>query len=191
MNINYDTVFGSNIKSKAIPQINIDNATMGIVRGLECYIGEDYKWIPAYDHVSEWLMDNQHKGLLMVGGNGTGKTTLEQILKKIITHYIEVEYGGRIRSSFVSAYEIKYAWDNYCPLQVIDDIGKEASSKTFGEAHDYFAQIIDRAELKGQLLICSTNLNKEELKEKYDGRTLDRMRSAFKIVFFKGESMRG
>lgn len=189
MKMNFDTLFNG-VNKKSIPVVSIDGATMGLVRGLEHFIGQDYTWLPAYDRVAKWLQNNEKKGLLMVGGNGTGKTTMEKIIKRILEVYFENITGKQVTCMFTSVYKIKDAWDYYSPYQIIDDLGKETISKTFGEVHDYFTQIIDRAEQSGQLLICSSNLTKEELHEKYDGRTLDRMRALFKTVFFEGQSMR-
>lgn len=192
MKIDFEDIFSRVKPTIEIPHVSIEQSAIGLVKGLEAFIGKErYQWIEAYDHVADWLSDNRNKGLLMVGGNGTGKTTMEKILCVILGKYFTVLTGTDVRLSMVSAYDIKSAWDNYFTYQIIDDIGKEENSKVYGENHDYFAQIVDRAEQRKQLLICSTNLSKDELKAKYDGRTLDRMGNVFRTVFFKGESMRG
>ena len=117
----------------------------------------------------------------MAGGNGMGKTTMERILQVILGKYFTVKSGIEVRIAYSSAYDIRTVWDNYATYQIIDDIGKEEG---------FFPQIVDRAEQRKQLLICSTNLTKDELLAKYDGRTLDRMANIFKTVFFKGDSYR-
>jgi DNA replication protein DnaC len=183
MKINYDMLFNQVLVKRNIPEINIDDAALGLVSGLETFIGkEEYQWNEAYDHVASWLTDNKHKGLLMAGGNGMGKTTMERILRVILGRYFTVKTGIDVTIAYCSAYDIRSAWENYATYQIIDDIGKEQQ--------DYFPQIVDRAEQRKQLLICSTNLTKDELQTKYDGRTLDRMGNIFKTVFFKGESYR-
>ena len=44
---------------------------------------------------------------------------------------------------------------------------------------------------KGKLLILTTNLSIDELREKYGERTVDRLRAITKTVLFTGESLRG
>lgn len=182
MKIDYDFLFNQIKPKRVIPRIELDDAALGLVRGLEKFIGKDeYQWNEAYDHVASWLTDNGHKGLLMAGGNGMGKTTMERILQVILGKYFTVKSGIEVRIAYSSAYDIRTVWDNYATYQIIDDIGKEDG---------FFPQIVDRAEQRKQLLICSTNLTKDELLAKYDGRTLDRMANIFKTVFFKGDSYR-
>lgn len=182
MRIDYGSIFNQIRVKRDIPLIKIDDAALGLVCGLEKFIGkEEYQWNEAYDHVASWLTDNKNKGLLMAGGNGMGKTTMEKILRVILGRYFTVKTGIDVTIAYSSAYDMRSVWENYATYQIIDDIGKE---------QDYFPQIVDRAEQRKQLLICSTNLTKDELQTKYDGRTLDRMGNIFKTVFFKGESYR-
>lgn len=199
MNIKLDNLFSKRDKPQ-IPEIHVDNAVMAMVKGLEFMVGkpeendgiytDGYTWIPAYDEVASWLKDNSGKGLLLIGANGTGKTTIEKIIQRIIDRYFNTETDIVNRCSFTSASNMQEVWDRYCRYQIIDDIGKETLSNRYGEQHAYFAEIIDRAEQKGQLLICSTNLKADELMNKYGARTMDRMYHILHPVIFKGESFR-
>lgn len=200
MDLNLDNLFSENDKPH-IPQLKIDNAVMAIVRGLEFMVGKPketengfseggYTWIPAYDEVANWLKDNHGKGLLLMGANGTGKTTMERIIRRLVDRYFGTDSDYVNRCAFTSASDIQEAWKRYCRYQIIDDIGKEPTSKEYGEQHDYFSQIIDRAEQKGQLLICSSNLTPSELIAKYGTRTMDRMNHVLHTVVFSGESFR-
>lgn len=170
---------------REIQQISIDNASDVLKAGLGYYCGEGFKWLPAYDKIAEWMKDNGHKGLLLTGGNGTGKTTMAKIL------FFTFEEFKHDSVSFDSAYMIQRAWEQYSSVQIIDDIGVEGMSTQYGEIHDYFSQIVDKAERTGQLLICTTNLNSGELRQKYGDRTFDRMSSIFKVIAFEGKSFRG
>ena len=85
----------------------------------------------------------------------------------------------------------------------MDDIGTENLSVKYGEKRLAFAELTDEAEKKGKLLILTTNLSIDELREKYGERTVDRLRAITKTVLvdrlraitktvlFTGESLRG
>lgn len=164
-----------------------------------------YVWKPFYDEIAKWMRDNRYeytdkggnpvfasncKGLLLIGANGTGKTTIEKILRRVFDRYFGTENDTVNKCSFVSASNVADAWNKYSRYQIIDDIGKEPVSNSFGEKHDYFSQIVDRAEQMGQLLVCSANLTPKELMDKYGARTMDRMNHILHPVKFDGESMR-
>ena len=72
----------------------------------------------------------------------------------------------------------------------IDDVGTENLSVKYGEKRLAFAELADEAEKKGKLLILTTNLTIEELREKYGERTIDRLRAITKTVLFSGVSLR-
>lgn len=189
MNINLDRAF-INLRPVRAPEIKIDNATMTIVRGLEILVGKDaYQWLPAYDHVAEWLKDNKNKGLFLIGGNGTGKTTIAKILQVVMRSYF-VHVIPEESIDFTSAYNITSAISRYHKIQLIDDVGVESPFSEYGVKQDYFTQIVDKAEQTGQVLICTSNLLNKELKEKYGDRTFDRMKATMKVVLFEGKSMR-
>ena len=69
----------------------------------------------------------------------------------------------------------------------IDDIGTEPQSQFRNCA---FADLVDRAEKKGGLMIITTNLNGEQLRERYGDRVLDRLRGLTRQVYFTGQSFR-
>ena len=200
MDLNLDNLFSAGDKPK-VPTMRISNGVMALVKGLEAFVGkpeesEDgyaiggYTWIPAYDEVAKWMASTNGKGLLLIGANGTGKTTIEQILKKIIDRYFNTETDIVNRCRMTSANDMKEVWDRYCRYQIIDDIGKESVFSNYGERHDYFSEILDRAERMGQLLICSTNLDGKKLIEKYGVRSMDRMNHLLHAVKFEGDSFR-
>lgn len=72
----------------------------------------------------------------------------------------------------------------------VDDIGTENLSVKYGEKRLAFAELADEAEKKGKLLILTTNLSIDELREKYGERTIDRLRAITRTVLFSGESLR-
>lgn len=72
----------------------------------------------------------------------------------------------------------------------VDDIGTESLSVKYGEKRLAFAELADETEKKGKLLIITTNLSIDELREKYGERTIDRLKAITRTVLFSGESLR-
>ena len=75
-------------------------------------------------------------------------------------------------------------------LVCIDDVGTEPEARIFGESHLFFSELVDEAERKQKLLICSTNLGRQQLLENYDARTVDRLTALTRRVKFSGDSLR-
>ena len=64
------------IAKPTITHFRIDDAEVLLKRGLKHFIGDDYKWLPEYNEIVEWLSDNKGKGLLCMGNCGRGKTVI-------------------------------------------------------------------------------------------------------------------
>ena len=75
-------------------------------------------------------------------------------------------------------------------LKVIDDLGTESNAKVYGQERFAFDEVIDDAEKNGKLLIVTTNLTAEQLKDRYGTRVYDRIVGNMKRVLFQGESFR-
>lgn len=181
-------------KRPIVPSVEIADAEKYIRQGLEYFCGKDYKWLSAYDEVVKWANDNKGKGLLLLGDYGTGKTLIScRILLPLINHFWQQEHLGDTdywlckfpASSLASAAE--------CTSNlIIDDLGIEDISNNYGEKIDYFARVINKIEFEGKLLICTTNLDTDELKKRYGFRVWDRMKALMKPVVFDnhGKSLR-
>lgn len=166
--------------------IMIKNARDVLWRELQSELGDDAQWLPEYDEVAAWLTDNQGKGLLCMGDCGRGKTLItNRILPRLFQRIGKVLH-------IHTAIELLDHYSEISPYKhiCIDDMGTEPDAKRFGESHNYISELIDLAERKEKLLIISTNLNKEEILQRYDLRTFDRLRSLCMRVVFKGESLR-
>ena len=74
-----------------------------------------------------------------------------------------------------------------CPLLVLDDFGAEYDNKWVGNKVD--AIISDRVE-RGRATIITTNLNVKQIKDGYDSRIYDRLKSTSFLLQFKGKSKR-
>lgn len=174
-------------KRKYNVHINVEKSKELIERGLKYFFEEKATWLPEYDELSEWLKDNKGKGLLCCGDGGRGKTFVcERILLPIIEHFYPFANIGKIR-----AYTISKDYSEVIgTILFVDDIGVERDSHNYGERINVFNQIVDDAERNNWLLIITTNLTTDEIKEKYGERTLDRLRELTRLVLFKGESLR-
>ncbi|MBQ9532429.1 MAG: hypothetical protein IJR71_00480 [Prevotella sp.] len=165
--------------------ISIDNARARLGKALQYFCGQDAKWLPEYEEVSEWLTDNKGKGLLLIGDCGRGKTLITtmilpillQRLNRVVNIYDAPDLNTKTRDIFEKH------------IIVIDDLGTE-STVEYGEKKIVFADLIDQAEKRGKLLIVTTNLSSDELSDKYGVKTIDRFFSCCRIIKFSGESLR-
>ena len=167
--------------------ITIPEAKDNLWRGLNFFTNNQAIWQPEYDEVAKWLSDNRGRGLLCLGNCGRGKTLicwkiipllLNYYHRKVINCYDAQQMNAKLDE--VKRYHILY----------IDDIGTENVSVKYGEKRLAFPELVDEAEKKGKLLIVTTNLSIQELKEKYGERTVDRLRAITTPILFKGESLR-
>lgn len=176
------------VEKKEIFNINIEDANGLLMRGLKFFTGEDAKWVPEYDEISDWLTDNKHKGLLCYGQCGRGKSLIcEKIMPNIFRYYLRknlIKFDG---------YEIndkrQLLRDCECSI-LIDDFGVEDVGKIYGETHNVFEEVVSIAEKRHQMLLLTTNLTLDEICDKYGERTLDRLRYLTRPVLFTGDSFR-
>lgn len=167
--------------------IKIENARTLLLRGLKYFFGDGAKWLPEYEKLAEWLSDNKERGLLCAGDGGRGKTFVcERIILPIISSQYPYDRISKIR-----AYTIAKDYNDILgTILFVDDIGVERDAHNYGERLNVFNQIVDDVERNGWLLIVTTNLTIEEIREKYGERTLDRLKALTKPIVFKGESLR-
>ena len=163
---------------------NVLRHVMGQILSRE---GRELQWIPEYDKVARWLSDNQGRGLFLFGNCGRGKSLLcryaipailMECCRKIVSVYdiqeMNADIDGALRKKIVA----------------LDDIGTEEVSIKYGDRRMAFAEIMDMAEKNGNLVIVSTNLDAEKLKNRYGDRVLDRIKSTTARIMFEGKSLR-
>lgn len=167
--------------------VRTPDARKVLARGIKYFVGEGAVWLPEYEAVTEWLSDNKGRGLLCAGQCGRGKTVIcQKVLPVIFRHW------HRLIVNTVTATELNDRYDEFRQYKIIsiDDVGKESVANRYGEKHNYIEEIVDEAERKQKLLIISTNLNEDGLKQRYDDRTIDRLRAVTRPVLFIGDSLR-
>ncbi len=145
---------------------------------------EKYEHLPAYDEIIDWMVDTKGRGLMLMGECGLGKST---ILNFVIPAIFRTRTNKILRS--VPAKELGAVDRNKAPFIIIDDLGTESIKNDYGTKIDAVADAISYAEDSSKTLLITTNLTPQALKERYDERTLDRLRKC-KVVIIKGKSFR-
>jgi len=177
-------VFGLDLTTERL-QISVPDAENVLRLLLAERMGNNFKWLPEYSKVAEWMTDNNGRGLLLMGNVGRGKTEIgRNIMPAVINHhyrrivncYDAVDLSAR-KSEFL---------DNCWPL-CIDDLGTEKDAKS----RDVFERLADQMEKRGRFLIVTTNLSAEDIRRIYGDRVFDRLKGNTTCIVFKGDSMRG
>ena len=145
---------------------------------------DTYKHIPAYDEIIDWLVDTKGRGLMLMGECGLGKST---ILNYVIPAIFRTKTTKSLKS--ISAKDLGTIEKSITTFIIIDDLGTESIKNDYGTKIDAVADAISYAEDSSKTLLITTNLSGKSLKERYDERTLDRLRKC-KVVVIKGESFR-
>lgn len=163
-------------------------------RGLRYFIGDDAKWLQGYDDIAEWLEDNKGRGLLLYGANGRGKSIMcFNIMPTLICYYYKQIRIFKCRANNLRTL-LNSNNDYYnavgSKIIFIDDFGTESISNLYGEKVDVFSDIVDLAEQEKKILVLTTNLATDEIKNRYGIRTFDRLRAITHAICLRGESMR-
>lgn len=149
--------------------------------------GREMQWLPEYEKVAGWLAGNRGKGLFLYGNCGRGKS----LLCRYALPAIMLGYCRRVVSVF-DTHQMNSNIDLVLSKHIIsiDDIGTEDVSNVYGNRRMAFAEVMDAAEKHGKLLIISSNLPVEDIRNRYGDRVLDRIKSTTMRVLFEGESLR-
>ncbi|MFD1615159.1 ATPase [Gelatiniphilus marinus] len=143
----------------------------------------------------EKLNIDPNKGILLSGPVGCGKTSLMKLLRHIVPHQKPYE--------LIPARNITFAFNNigYKTIQeygnssfyCFDDLGVETTGRHFGKDCNVMGEILlSRYDLFLQRKIrthATTNLNAQELEERYGNRVRSRMRQIFNLIAFNEQSI--
>lgn len=147
----------------------------------------EFMWLPEYDKIADWLSNTEGKGLLLAGDVGRGKTSIVQhAIPLIFFHYkhlvIKCTHADDLHKHLES-YRNKL-------IISVDEMGAEPTINNYGTKYEPISILFDTAESNSKILLISTNLNSQEIQQRYGVRVIDRMARLCKIVKFKGESLR-
>ncbi len=143
-----------------------------------------------------------NKGLFVFGNNGTGKTSSFKIIQNISKLYTikqlwvpmistqNVIQQFNLSESNKKDYIIKYYTKG---KYLFDDLGSEKEASNYGK-EDIFIRILEHRYnefiSKGTRTFITSNLNLEEIKERYGVRVYDRFYQMFNQIKLDGESRR-
>jgi DNA replication protein DnaC len=174
--------------------LTIDSENEIIVKRLCAYFAND----PRFETTDLKL----HKGIIMFGGVGVGKTTLLSTFRQNQAFSFRIISCREIESAFaeqgdsiVQHYSVNYpVATNSNPFghqeigYCFDDLGTEASiSKYYGKAKNVMAEILlnrydNRLDYRATHI--TTNLSVNEIEAIYGTRVIDRIRESFNMIAF-------
>jgi len=181
------------IKIKEIPEFPLCKSEeegkallIDTIRTVDLSIKE-FKWLPEYDKVVQWMVNPNHKGLQLVGEPGRLKTVIATLVMPVLYYAV---YKFIIRPVEAADIEQSYAIFNQSPVIIVDDIGTEFTINDYGIKREPVNTLIDFCEKKSKVLIMTSNFSSELINTRYGIRTTDRLDLLCNAVWFKGESMR-
>lgn len=140
------------------------------------------------EKVTRWLKNSPKRGLLLMGSVGNGKSTMLHTIKYLIGYKASLSDAIDIYDYFKQHGTMRL-WNEY--LVIIDDLGAEPVRCTnYGEEHNPLAKLLLHRYDKQLTTIIATNLNLQDIQDRYGDRVLDRMYEMFDVIIYKRESYR-
>lgn len=172
-------------------QIKITNARAELEKVMTTIMssmGENLVWLPEYDKVAEWLEDNHGKGLLLYGSCGRGKSLLTRyaipaLIRAFCQRIVSVVDCGSQQANIDEILHRKFI--------SLDDIGVEVDRIEYGTRRNIVVEAINKAQDNPDtMLIMSSNLSGDAIRERYGDRIYDRVKYLCHRVAFNGQSLR-
>lgn len=150
---------------------------------------------------AQWLTDGTKPGLMLYGTVGNGKTTLVRAIQEMIRLLHNSAISSKSKGlRFITAMELaKLAKDKpedfdriiRSELLAIDDVGTEPETvRHYGNVITPITDALFYRYEQQLFTVCTTNLDMESLRERYDERIYDRMIEMFNRIAYTNESYR-
>lgn len=150
-------------------------------------LGIDIKQTKLIQEVFKYFEDTNGKHLCLLGTCGTGKTLLA-------TKIIPLIFCANFQKIFkvIKACDLSERLQEAksYPFVVIDDFGTESTAVNYGNKVEAFNEVIDSVEGRKCFVVVTSNLDANQIKQKYGVRTYDRLRGLFKVIQVNEKSMR-
>lgn len=166
------------------------------------YEGEDLQRFENAALISHKFVDNfkkSYQNLLFYGTVGTGKSFLSGcIARELLSQGLSVIYfssGGLFENLARYSFDVKAkeALYNFCKdiynsdLVIIDDLGTEVTNSF---VTSQLFSLLNERHLRQKATIISTNLNLEELRDRYSDRIFSRITSNYSLCKLTGPDIR-
>lgn len=149
---------------------------------------DDFVMLDEYKQIADFFQSGTNgRSLALIGGCGTGKTFFTTKILPILLKYELNKQCTIIKATELADNLHGYMRQNYI---VVDDVGTEEDVNNFGNKKHQFAEWVNSVEYRNCFTAISTNLNGEQLRQKYDQRTYDRIKGNFKVILFNNQSFR-
>lgn len=194
--MNYDEILNQ-LKTEGNPtpsprfRFSIPNAREELEKAMDAVLsrmGEKLVWLPEYDKVAEWLTNNNGKGLMLYGNCGLGKSLLVRyaipmLFRGFCQRIVTVVDCGSQQGNIDEILRRK--------LISLDDIGVEVDRVDYGTRRNIVVEAINKAQDNPDtMLIMSSNLSGDAIRERYGDRILDRVKYLCHRISFNGQSLR-
>jgi len=142
------------------------------------------------------------KGIMLLGGIGSGKTLLMEGLSKLY-HFFEIEIS-LLPSYMITEEFARKGVEVYCSVNyksdqiwtsadnmIIDDFGAETITKHYGQVTNVVAELMLRRYDNKVQTYGTSNLDQKSLRKFYGERVWSRMKEMFNFIELKGDDRRG
>lgn len=161
------------------------------MKGARC--NDDKETLEHIQKAAKWLVSGKKPGLLLYGGIGNGKTTLARAIIRLIGLISDLN-DPYTKTYQVSALEIsrralsdeQYIKDlKQIPILMIDDVGIEPETiKCYGNEISPITDLLYARYDQQLFTLVTSNLNMEQIKERYGSRIYDRVNELFNKIPF-------
>lgn len=171
-----------------------------IFRNVDATITE-YRYLPEYDLIIEWMSNTNDKGLMLMGDCGRGKSVILNYVLPVLfrmrnrvflpVHAQDICNVIPNQQAFYGQRQITYL-DRLLnsAYPAIDELGVEPMMNDYGERSEGFNLVLNAAERYHRPVFLSTNLDEEHIFNRYGERTMDRLTHLCLTVPFNGRSLR-